>query len=229
MYYLPLFLLFFLFGCSSKEEKGAKQNLKGEYIYRHHNEYFFIPPPPRPQVRVGYPWEEKYIGKLPRITKEFFHCKGDPLNPVVIQSREGKDSLKYFDCQGKHGLPLREGKEFIYPCLVDLLNFIQEKTNRRVVITCGHRCPKHNAYVDYKPANWSSKHMLGAEVDFYVEGMEQEPMTIVSLLQSYYTNTSTELKNFKRYEKEGLPTSTPSWYNKEIFIKLSLSPRGAEH
>lgn len=233
MFYLLLLLTFLLNGCSSKEVKISKKNLKGEYIYRCQNEYFFNPLPSSLQTRQKYPWEEKFIGKLPRITKEFFRCKGNHLNPSITSVREGKDPIKYYDCQGgqKHGLPLRDGKEFIYPCLIELLNYIQQKTSQRVVITSGHRCPKHNMYLDYTPNNWSSKHMLGAEVDFYVQQMEQEPLAIIALIQQYYSETtpfsnSDEFKIFYRYEKEGINISTFPWYNKEIFIKLHLAHEG---
>lgn len=233
MHYLLLFLALVIVSCSSKENRASKRHLTGEYIFRHHNEYFFTPPPPVPQMREKYPWEDKYIGKVPRITKEFFRCKGNPLNPTVVQTKEGKDPLKYFDCQGgqKHGLPLQDGKEFVYPCLLDLLNYIQQKTEKKVVVTSGHRCPKHNMYLDYSPSNWSSKHMLGAEVDFYVEGMEKEPMVIVFLIQHYYQETppflnAAEFTTFHRYEKPDLTLKTPPWYNKEVFIKLYLENEG---
>ena len=208
-----------------------KENLKGEYIFRKQNEYFFTIPCPYSQPRENYPWEEKYSGGHPKITKEFFRCKGSALNPMVSQIREGKETLKYFDCSGRHGLPLQESKEFVYPCLVELLNYIQEKTMKRVVITSGHRCPTHNLYIDYSPSNWSSKHMLGAEVDFYVEGMENEPLEIIALIQRYYAESpkfgsQTSFTQFQRYEKKGLNVSTPPWFNKEIFIKQYLSSEG---
>lgn len=234
MYFFLLFLTL-LSSCSSSKEKLLKQNLRGEYIFRLHDEYFFIPPSPIPQTRKAYPWEEKYIGGFPRITKEFFHCRGNPLNPVVIQTRGEKEPFYYRDCHGgkKHGLPLREGKEFIYPCLIELLNYIQQKTGKRVVITTGHRCPQHNAFCDYSPYNWGSKHMLGAEVDFYVEGMETEPLAIIELLQKYYSETppfsqDKTYTTFTRYEKEGLNVTTPPWYNKEIFIKLYREVEGRD-
>jgi hypothetical protein len=233
MHYLLLFLALFLGSCSSKENQARKQNLKGEYLYRLQNEYFFNPPPPLPQSPEKYPWEGRYIGEMARITKEFFRCKGSSLNPSRLQTREGKEPVKHYDCQGgkKHGLPLRNGKEFVYPCLLELLNSIQQKTGKRVVITCGHRCPKHNIYVDPTPYNWSSKHMLGAEVDFYVEGMEKDPTAIVSLIQEYYLETppfsnASAFTTFHRYEKEGVNVSTPPWYNKEVFIKLYLEHEG---
>ncbi|MCC5831684.1 MAG: hypothetical protein JJU12_01385 [Chlamydiales bacterium] len=223
---LLLFLLLLVTGCSDDGKKVRRQNLRGEFLVRNHDEYFFTPPPPQPRTRATYPWEETYVGGFPRITKEFFRCKGNPLNPVVVQERGGKEPFYFRDCPGgrRHGLPLKEGREFVYPCLIDLLNYIQEKTERRVVVTTGHRCPIHNAYCDQTPYNWGSKHMLGAEVDFYVEGMEEEPEKIINLLMAYYKNE----EPFLRYNREGLNISTPPWYNKEIFIKLYLSHEGRD-
>lgn len=229
MHYL-LLLLLLLPGCVSAEKKLCKRHLKGEYIYRHQSEYFFTPPQPIPLTREAYPWEKNFIQGVPRITKDYFRCKGDPLHPVVTQVREGKETLKYYDCQGwkNHGLPLRDGKEFVYPCLIEILNEIQRRTGKRVVITCGHRCPKHNLYADYSPSNWSSKHMLGAEVDFYVEGMEKEPLTILSLIQEYYQENFSDsaYTTFERYSTQNI--KTPPWYNKEVFIKLYLENEGRD-
>lgn len=220
---LLLFLLLFVSGCTDQQKERRHQNLRGEYLIRHQDEYFFTPPLPQPRTRDTYPWEGKYVGGFPRLSKEFFRCKGNPLNPVVVQERGEKEPFYYRDCKG-HGLPLKNGREFIYPCLIDLLNYVQEKTEKRVVITTGHRCPIHNAYCDYSPYNWGSKHMLGAEVDFYVEGMEHEPETIIELLMTYYKDE----EPFQRYKREGLNVSTPPWYNKEIFIKLYLPHEGRD-
>lgn len=234
MYYLLIFIsLLCCVGCKPQKERSLKENLQGDYIYRLQSEYFFLDPPPIAQPMPHYPWEERYIGAHPRITKEFFRCKGNPLNPVITEMHNG---TKYYrDCPGGrcHGLPLREGEEFIYPCLLELLNYIQAKTGKAVRVTCGHCCPKHNDYLDHRPSNWGSKHMIGAELDFYVEGMEMEPLTIVALLQSYYNETApfanhSEYTHFQRYTSETLSVSTPPWYNKEIFIKLSLPHEGRD-
>lgn len=235
MVYWLVFLLFFCLGCTTEESSSRKKNLKGEHLYRHSDEFFFVPDPPRPIVRKNFPWEDRYLVGPPRITKEFFRCKGNGLNGVIIQKREGKETLYYRDCCGgkNHGLTLREGKEFIYPCLIELLNYVQQKTGKQVIITTGHRCPQHNTYCDYSSSNWGSKHMLGAEVDFYVEGMEEEPGRIIELIQGYYREISPfagdrRFENFTRYEKLGLNVSTPPWYNKEVFLKLYLASEGRD-
>jgi hypothetical protein len=111
--------------------------------------------------------------------------------------------------------------------LIDLLNFIQEKTHAKVVITCGHRCPLHNAYAD--SSNSTSKHMIGAEVDFYVEGMQEQPEEIVSLLQQYYQTPEYghEYLDFARaYHNPNV--STPACYNKEILIQIYQKDEGRD-
>jgi hypothetical protein len=134
--------------------------------------------------------------------------------------------VRYLDCGGvdKHSLPMDEDKEFFYPILIDLVNYLQVKTGKRVVITSGHRCPEHNTYVDPSVENQYSKHQIGAEVSFYVQGMESEPEAIVKYLQAYYLEKPEyrdlkEYREFQRYEGE-TNVSTLPWMNKEIFIKL---------
>ncbi|MCH9625263.1 MAG: hypothetical protein S4CHLAM123_04340 [Chlamydiales bacterium] len=217
--------------CSSKEDKLAKRNLKAEYIYRNSDEYFFNTPLPQRQVRAPYPWEEKLTGGFPKITKEYFRCKGNSLNPIITQEREGREPIYYRDCHGgeKHGLPLVDNKEFVYPCLIDILNYLQTSTKKQVVITCGHRCPVHNAYSDHTSYNWGSKHMLGGEVDFYIEGLE--PETLIELIQAYYQQNypdEPDYTNFVRFESQNMNVSTPPWYNKEIFIKLYQEDEGRD-
>lgn len=70
-----------------------------------------------------------------------------------------------------------------------------------------------------------SKHMVGAEVAFYVQGLEQQPLAVMDMLQSYFEQ-STRYRSlqgyapFQRYEKESCGVATAPWCNKEIFIKL---------
>jgi hypothetical protein len=224
------FCLFSLFiGCTSAD-RNKKTRLKGEFIYRRSCESFFSPPTPQLKQKQSYPWENSYVGNFPRITKEFFRCKGSHLNPLITYQRESKEPLFLRDCQGAdhHGLPLKGNQEFIYPCLIELLNYIQEKTGRRVILTSGHRCPQHNTYCDPTPKGYGSKHMLGAEVDFYLEGLEFNPEESIALLQNYYSETlpfktKKEFCEFTRYDRPDRTVKTPPWYNKEIFIKLYQS------
>lgn len=232
-----LWLIMLCIGCNSEQKESAhlrQQNLKGEYIYRHHNESFFQLDPPLLAEREPYPWESGQGSQYPKITKDFFRCKGSILNPVRMVQKE-KEMQRFYDCGGpqKHSLPLRNQKEFIYPILIDLLNYLQTKTGQRVVITCGHCCPDHNLYLDSSSGNLVSKHLLGAEVDFYIQGWENQPQKIVDLILEYYKETPKykglkEFEEFQRYEKADTNVSLQPWYNKEIFIKLFRKTEGRD-
>lgn len=226
-------------GCSgleqSEHERIRRANAKGEYIYRNHDEFLYPIQTPRHRVRELYPWESALVGRYPKITKEFFRCKGSALHPPHADHRDPTRPINYFDCGGnqKHSLPLRHDKEFVYPILIDLLNYVQGKTGRRVVISCGHRCPIHNRYADSDPFNETSKHMIGAEVDFYVEGLEQRPEEVIVLLHQFYRETAPykgkqEFEVFQRFDKSKTNVSIPPWYNQEIFIKLFKPNEGRD-
>lgn len=229
-------LLFLCMGCSSNDDmetpSPSQINQKAEYIYREHNESLFSVPLPEKKPPNHYPWEKINSGNHPQISKEFFRCKGSSLNPCHIV--QIKNELQHhYDCAGieKHGLPLREGKEFIYPILTELLNYLQTKTAKRIVITCGHRCPEHNIYADPSPENQYSKHMIGAEVSFYVQGLEDHPEQLITLIQNFYKESpryrgQKDFEEFKRYEKNDTNVSTQPWHNKEIFIKLFKKKEG---
>lgn len=222
-YAFILLTLFNLYSCS--DDTHSTHQAK-ETIQRKHDEFKFVFPTPTTAALPSYPWEMPLTGNHPRITKEHFRCKGSHSNPPRIGEEEGK-STRFYDCGGgtKHSLPLRDGEEFVFPILIELLNYIQVKTGRCVVVTCGHRCPTHNTYSD--PLNAHSKHMIGAEVSFYVKGMEQKPEAIVDLLMQFYAKHSDpQYRQFKRYEKADSHVSTMPWYNKEIYIKLHKPDEG---
>lgn len=215
----------------SEKEKIRRANAFAEVISRKHDEMLFPVETPIYQRRKNYPWEETLVGNQTRITKEFFHCKGKAKNaPIKIQ-----DNFEHiFDCGGneQHSLPLRNGKEFIFPALIELVNFLQKKTQKQVIITCGHRCPTHNSFSDQTSQNQNSKHLIGAEIDFYIKGMEWDPETVVKLLMQYYKEhpkykNEVVFTQFNRYEKETNTNAHP-WYNKEIFIKLFKSHEGRD-
>lgn len=232
-------LVCFLFvSCSglehSEREKVRRRNCQGEYIYRTKHECYYPISNPTHTPRSLYAWESPV--HLPRITKEFFRCKGNPLNPSLTEAGATDGLLMtHADCEGcsRHGLPVIHGKEGVYPILLDLLNYLQRKTGKRVIITCGHRCPAHNTYADLSKDNKTSKHQIGAEVDFYVQGMEERPLEIIGLLMQYYQEMAVyqgqkEFLQFERYEKEGTKVSTPPWMNKEIFVKLYQKHEGRD-
>ena len=135
--------------------------------------------------KVAYPWQKIGVEKYPYITKEFFRCKGDKEHSSYLKGEE-----RLFDCNGssRHSLPLKNGREFVYPILIQLLNHLQAILDAPVVITCGHRCPQHNRFSDFSEYNRTSKHMIGGEVDFYVKGFEKEPHKVVDALMSFYQN-----------------------------------------
>ena len=132
-----------------------------------------------------------------------------------------------FDCNGpsSHSLPIRHNQEFIYPILIELLNEIQASTGKPVIITSGHCCPSHNKYIDPSPKNQASKHQIGAEVSFYVPGVERNPEIILNIIFAFYKSQpryAAEKKayaEFERYDKE-TDVSTKPWFNKEILIKI---------
>lgn len=141
--------------------------------------------------------------------------------------KEGKIVENIFDCNGSesHSLPIRHNEEFVYPILIELLNEIQASTGKPVIITSGHRCPSHNHYIDASPKNQASKHQIGAEVSFYVAGLENTPDPILNAIFAFYksnpryTGEKKAYAEFERYEKE-TDVSTKPWFNKEIMIKL---------
>lgn len=226
-----------LVSCSDAEqselESLKKANAKAEYIYRNHDDFFYALPPPNYRKRGKYPWETNLVGNYPKITKEFFRCKGKGTNPPHIEEVAGEGEVHHFDCGGgnQHSLPIRDGKEFIYPILIDLLNYIQARTEKKVIVTCGHRCPIHNAYSDLDPSAQTSKHMIGAEVSFYVAGMENTPEAIIDLIFRFYQENARyrgkeAYEYFERYEKSDTNVSIPPWYNKEVFVKLFQKGEG---
>ncbi len=218
-------LLFTLIACSSAEDSERnllrKGNRTGSGVFRANDERVlkptklsFIEPP-------KYPWRKsKQV-----ITKEHFRCKGSVLNPSFTL---GDRTIK--DCHGgyQHSLPLQNGKEFIYPVLVDTLNYIQEKTGKKITIISGHRCPMHNEYIDTSSYNASSKHTIGAEVAFYVQDPDLPSEEIVTIIIDKYKDDieGKAYQEFSRYIKPDTNVSTQPWFNKEIFIKIFNKTEG---
>jgi hypothetical protein len=230
-----LLLVVLLCGCDTNpfsfENSKTPSIRRAEYIDRMQDEIIEIPSQEKQHLRP-YPWKRKIVGNYPIINKEYFRCKGSHQNPDK-HTDQGGSFVVLQDCGGieQHSLPLRENKEFIYPILINLLNYVQSKVQKQVIITSGHRCPDHNRYNDPAPKSQYSKHMIGAEVSFYVKGLENSAESIVMLLQEYFKENSEyqglkEYLEFKRWEKSGLDVSTQPWYNKEVFIKLYKPSEG---
>lgn len=234
---LVLLTLLFLAACTSNEsdkQQSKTPQVINEKIARKHDDHSFALSKIKAENKPLYDWENYSGAEFPKITKDFFRCKGHILNTVRL-SPQGKEVVRYYDCGGsqRHSLPLRDGKEFIYPILIDLLNYLQTKTGKRVVITCGHRCPDHNMYVDSSPSNQASKHLIGAEVDFYIQGMEYYPNKVMDLIKEYYKETPRykglkEFQEFIKYEKRDTDVSISPLYNKEIFVKIYKSNEGRD-
>ena len=209
----------------SEQEKIRRANAHKEVIYRQSSDKTYELSMPQMRQREHYPWEDGAGSSIAKITKDAFRCRGSSINHA--QPKDIDPSTLLYDCEGvlKHSLPVRSGKEFIFPILLDLLNHVQLKTSHKVIITCGHRCPAHNTYADQSAFNQSSKHMIGAEVDFYVEGMENQPEKIAAIIMEYFSLVqpyvgSKEYTTFHRLEAHLTNVSTPPWYNKEALIKI---------
>jgi len=227
--YLGIFCL--TLACSrleqSEKEKIRRRNAAAEPVYRSAEDCLYPLAAPQHTPRSVYPWEAE--ANLPQITREYFRCKGNPANPLLSVPEAGPLA----DCEGRgrHGLPVIAGKEGVYPVLIELLNYVQKKTGKRVVVTCGHRCPAHNAYADSSPENRTSKHQIGAEADFYVQGMEDRPLEVAGLIMQYYQESplfknDREFMEFKRYDKSN--SAIQPWMNKEIFIRVNQKDEGRD-
>lgn len=167
-----------------------------------------------PAELPSYPWEIKGHQNLRPIQKEDLHCQGRrDHHPKLLANGESHN-----DCDGplEHGLPVR-----VQPILMALLNWIQEKTGQEVVITSGHRCPRHQTYLNSSSKALSSKHQVGAEVNFYVKGWEERPEEVVNILFEYYKTAP------KKWDKETDVRTTP-WYNDEVFVKLYQKDEGRD-
>lgn len=206
-----------LVGCSgleqSEQEQIRKVNAKVDPITRFSDEHFYQIsfPEKKTEKRAGL----KESSSIKKIDKEHFRCKGSLSNKPVV-SLEGK-TLN--DCEGayKHSLPIRREKEFIYPALIEVLNFIQNRLSKKVVVLSGHRCIDHLRYVkqDYTPLSFKS--LVGAEVRFYVEGAENQLDSIVSAIFSYYDLFFPKDKQMVSF------TSSPEnkvYENKELIVRL---------
>jgi hypothetical protein len=229
VYFIVLIFCLCVTGCKREESSS----FTGEYIYREKGESRLALNPPQKKVFERYPWQ-KAERLYPLITKEHFRCKGCTTNVAKMISRGGAIELCR-DCDGMdgHTLPIRDEKEFVYPKLLEILNAIQDKFSLPVRITSGHRCQEHQHYITEGLGSRFSKHLIGAAVTFYVEGMESNCELVIDAIQDLYRNkdggvSNQELSAFRRWDVDKTDVSTPPWYNKEIFIKLFLPHEGRD-
>ena len=225
--FFVFFLCLLLTGCfeikRSQQEAIKQRNERKDCIHRNQQEHLYtFHSTLSLKTRDPYPWEVGYVGSHGKITKEVFRCKGGQVHQGTVCGCGGFQ---------KHSLPMKGGKEFIYPVLLEILNELQVKTAGEVVVTCGHRCPVHNKYADPSSYNLSSKHMMGAEVDFYIQGWEDKAEQVIELIMEGYRKKYPEQKAFypfQRLDKEKVNVSTPPWYNQEILIKLYRKEEGRD-
>ncbi|MFY7842699.1 MAG: D-Ala-D-Ala carboxypeptidase family metallohydrolase [Rhabdochlamydiaceae bacterium] len=188
-------------------------NLKGDYIYRYHDEYFYTLPNPQKRPRSIYPWEKEKEASLVKINKDFFRCKGFRGNPPRVDPKTKKI---FYDCQGalSHSLPMKNDREFIYPILIDILNAVQKKIGKQVKITSACSCRQHYEYIG--GSNPFSKRLKGAKVDFYVQGIEHHPQKVVEAIDFFYITRSKKLGS--DYSLKVLKKDV--WQNPEILLKI---------
>ena len=205
MRYILLILSLFAISCS--KERKPKEVISEPLAARVQTAHFSLAAP-KLQTPSPYPWQDEFTSTLRPITKEYFRCQGNPLNSPRIVVEGTKEVQRYYDCCGgdKHSLPLRDQKEYVYPILIELLNELQRKTNMPVIVTSGHRCPTHQTFIDATPKASGSKHLICAEVCFYVQGLEERPEALLQHLFDYYKTQESykdkkEYATFSRFEK----------------------------
>lgn len=212
-----------LWGCSgleqSEQEKIKKMHALSEPILRYATEQFHPISFPEKKVRERYSWENTLAHQFPKITKEAFRCKGrGHPKPKIL-----RENTAIFDCQGadKHSLPLHEDKEAVYPALLEILNYLQDHLRKKVVVTSGHRCYIHQTYLLGTTAGAVTKYLLGAQVDFLMDGMQASSPKIIECLAAYYQEIFPDQKEYQ-LEK----SVTGVWQNKEISLKLFAKHEG---
>ncbi len=200
----------------SEKAKIKSLNVQKEKITRSEDDIAYHLVTPKKRGAKAYFWGNKVASNLPKITKEYFRCKGSYKNPPIHLHKNSSNEKYLLDCNGfdEHSLPVKDEKEYIYPALIELLNYVQENSLKQVVITCGHRCPKHNLYTEINATR--SKHLIGAEVDFYVLGLQAQIGNVVEIIKKYYEN---------RHKEYGplVNTTSNSFENKEIRLKVRSS------
>jgi hypothetical protein len=210
-----ILLTIFLNGCSTADERNQarrmKENGSSERIYRLSNQKVYVESAMEIAVKEPYPWESGTA--FSKITVDRFRCQGS--HDRKEKERDGKI---YKDCCGlaDHGLPYGDNDEYVYPVMVSLLNKVQKAFNKKVVITAGHRCPAHQAYVTLGKSK-ISRYMIGAKVDFYLEGMEQDALTVVEKLKSFYEDD----KGFSEFYEVRNKDGTRAWHNKEVIFTIN--------
>jgi hypothetical protein len=203
MHYILLFVA--LVSCNRVQKRHEKQvrnyYKKVGHISRYKNQRQFSFTVGNPRSAPEYPFSTTNRYGLRKITKELFRCKGSGASKLT-------ENGWLFDCNAihTHSLPVQDTREFIYQEFLDLLNALQDKTGKRVLVHEGHRCPKHNHYLDSSYKNSFSKHQIAARVTFSLQGYSL-PETI-DVIREYYTSCNNPLY----IKAEGI------WSNKYIRV-----------
>lgn len=168
---------------------------------------------------------------IPDLTAEDFRCRGDWENHPVCQW----NNHEYSDCSGG-GLP----QAGIDEDLIDLLNELQRRFDKPVIVNSGYRCPQHNAYIAAELYNWiddqgnpgnpyevsgRSRHMMGAAADFYIQDYEFNPQEIIDTILSiqgltppnpgvriYWVNQKKRDGSYSTGYYQYQAYSTPEWW-----------------
>jgi hypothetical protein len=217
--FIPLLLL--CASCSSADQRIEKKRMNNnktiEKIYRLSEEKVYLHEELKLCKRELYPWENE--SEFPKITIDHFRCRGN------LNNKERHALGQTFqDCKGlyEHGLPYVDGEEFVFPALLSILNKLQNRLEKKINITSGHRCPKHNSYVTLGTSKLT-RFMIGAKVEFYIEGMEKNPQNGIEAIIDLYKLDTEKYANFEKIRKDD---GSFKWQNKEI--ALSIEQKG-EH
>ncbi|MEG1542260.1 MAG: hypothetical protein RRZ67_02520 [Victivallaceae bacterium] len=185
-------------------QHGKKKYISHYSIVGQKTGRFFFLPESQKRSPPNYPHREYMEKVIPSVTKQSFRCKG-----------KGDFANNTFDCKGifEHGLPLRDNKEFVYPCLIDLLNYIIKKSGVKVTITEGHSCPNHKKHLNPESPDLTSKHLIGAAVTFKTIDLSTEKL--FRIIKRYYAvhpayRTCPEYTNFNQEDLQ--------LFNKEVFV-----------
>lgn len=215
-----------LVGCTSEENHQKvnihRKQMKIEPIVRLSDEKIFIMNTLIQKERKAYFFEPSKIAK---ITKDHFRCRGSAEHPPIIQEEQGTEGKTIEDCRGidAHSLPIQSGEEFVFPILLTLLNNIQQTLGEKVVITSGHCCPKHALYLHPSKPGLKSYSMMGAAVDFYVQGFEKRPEAVIDCIINQYKGDEPLYEKFVKASKDVI-----TWSNHEILIKLIPKEQGRD-
>lgn len=173
-----LFLILILnTSCSHKKSPMTAKT------YNIHKDFIpndFVLPQESSQKNPTYQWEKQYPS-FPSFTKYSLRCPGTNTEQNVLPHKKCLGALH-------HGLPLYNGKEYIYPKLIALLNFLQIENNEKIIIIRGHVCPKVFSLLNTQEQN--TKYLIGAIVK--ISSKINWEKKLPSLIKKFYDNKKEE-------------------------------------